>query len=126
MRRRFALAAEIVGGLHQAHAENLLPHAVDGHARGERVVFGEEPAREAQAIARQCGGHRRQDAGRVGFHAVALLVVGAAVKSVGEWLLVRALFHHQRRGAAARDFAEVEIEAVLFGGEFAIRFVGTQ
>ena len=43
---------------------------------------------------------------------------------MGEWLLVGALFHHQRDGAAAGDFAEVEIEAVLLGGEFAIRFVG--
>ena len=124
VRGRFALAAEIVGGLDQAHAENLLPHAVDGHARGERVVFGEEPAGEAEAIARQRGGHRRQHRGGAGFHAVALLVVGAAIESVGERLLVRALFHDQRRGAAAGDFAEVEIEAVLLGGELAIGLVG--
>ena len=94
MRGRISLAPEILGGLHQAHAENLLPHAVDGHARGERLVLAEKPAGEAQAVARQGGGHGRQRLGRVGLNPIPLLVVGAAVKNVCERLLIRAFLHH--------------------------------
>ena len=126
MRGRFALTAEIVGRLDQAHAENLLPHAIDGHARGQRMIFGKEPAREAEPIARHRGCHRRQHRRRAGLHAIALLIVRAAVERVGERLLVCALFHDQRHGAAAGDLAQVEIEAVLLAGEFAVGLVGTR
>ena len=126
MRGRFALAAEIVRGLDQAHAENLLPHAVDGHTGGERMLLGEEPLRETEAVARQGGSHRRQDRGRAGFHPVALLVVGAAVEDVGERLLSGALVHHQGNGAAAGDLAKVEIEAVLLRREFPVGLPGTR
>ena len=34
MARKIALRAEIRAGFHQARAEELLPHAVDRHARG--------------------------------------------------------------------------------------------
>ena len=124
VRGRLALAAEIVGGLDDADAENLLPHAIDGHARGERMIFGKEPARETEPVARHRGCHRRQHCRRAGLHAIALLIVRAAVERVRERLLVCALFHDKSGGAAARDLAEIEIEAVLLGGKLPIGFVG--
>ena len=50
MRGRLALAAEIVGGLDEAGAEDLLPHAVDGDARGERMLRTEQPLGEAEPV----------------------------------------------------------------------------
>ena len=38
MAGRLALDAEVLGGLDQADAEVLLPEAIDGDARGQRVV----------------------------------------------------------------------------------------
>ena len=85
-----------------------------------------EPSREARG---GCAAARRPSAAaprRVGLHAVALLIVCAAVEHVGERLLVGALFHHQRHGRRGSRSAAVEIEPVLFSGEFAIGLAGTR
>ena len=52
VRRRLALEAEVLGGLHQPDAEMLLPEPVDGHAGGQRVLGRRQPAGQAQAVAR--------------------------------------------------------------------------
>jgi len=41
----FALRAEVFVGFDDADAEELLPVAVDGDARGEGVIWRDEPAR---------------------------------------------------------------------------------
>ena len=37
MRRTRAIGAEITRGVHQSFPEVVLPHAIDHHARGERI-----------------------------------------------------------------------------------------
>ena len=49
MRGKTTLEAEVVLGLDDPAAEELLPFAVDRDARGERVLFGDEPLREVEA-----------------------------------------------------------------------------
>ena len=49
MRRRRSLRAEIVLGFDETSAEILLPDAVRGDARGERVVGCGQPASEVEA-----------------------------------------------------------------------------
>src|SRR4051812_16962252 len=99
MRRRIALAAEIVGGLHDSSPEDLLPHAIDSDAGGERMIRGEEPFRKAQPILRHVGGHRRQNRRGRGFYLLALLVVRAAIKDMRERRAIGALLHHVRESA---------------------------
>ena len=50
MRRRRSLRAEVLAGLDEAAAEELLPGAVDRDARGQRVLLVDEPAREAEPV----------------------------------------------------------------------------
>ena len=50
MRRGIALRAEVVFGLDNAPAEILLPDAIDDDARGERIVRGNNPAGEVEAV----------------------------------------------------------------------------
>ena len=56
--RVFALDAEVLGRLHDPGAEGMLPHPVDLHAGGQRVLGHDEPAGEPQAI----GGRPRASA----------------------------------------------------------------
>ena len=48
--REIALRAEVRAGFHQARAEELLPHAVNRHARGERMLTADQPVGEIQAV----------------------------------------------------------------------------
>ena len=43
MGRRLPSGAEVLGSPYQTPAKELLPHAVDGHARRERILFGQDP-----------------------------------------------------------------------------------
>ena len=49
MRRRFALRSEVLGGLHEAGAEDLLPEAIHGHAGRQGIRFVDKPLRQARA-----------------------------------------------------------------------------
>ena len=49
MRRRRALRAEIVLRIDDALSEIALPDAVDGDARGERIVAADQPMRQVEA-----------------------------------------------------------------------------
>ena len=51
-----ALHAEVVAGLDQALTEQLLPEAIDHHARGQRMVGLGEPLRQPQAVLRRALG----------------------------------------------------------------------
>ena len=51
MRRRLAEPAEIVRGLDEAAAEQVVPDAVGDHARGQRVVLPGQPGRQDAAPA---------------------------------------------------------------------------
>ena len=48
--RQLALRAEVRAGFYEAHAEELLPNAVDRHARGERVLAVHQPIGEIETI----------------------------------------------------------------------------
>ena len=66
MRRGFALRAELLGRFDDADAEQLLPQAIDGHARGERIVGVDEPIGQAEAIELRAAASRMQRRGHAG------------------------------------------------------------
>src|SRR5258708_7239964 len=76
MGRCFALLAEILGSADQSLAEKLLPHAIHGYPRGQRVPSADDPLRQSQAIAWELRGHGRQERWRFGrcFSAMAFVV----------------------------------------------------
>ena len=50
MDRVLALRSEIFGGLDDAGPEEVLPHPIDLHPRGQRVLGHEQPAGKAESI----------------------------------------------------------------------------
>ena len=79
-----ALRAEVFAGLDEAAAEELLPEAVDGDARGERVLparpaSGPAPAGWAAALAAAAAAA----AGVAGVDLVALAQEGSADPQIG-------------------------------------------
>ena len=60
MRRPLPHDAEVFCGLHQAGAEQLVPHAIHGHARRQRILRAHRPLRQRQAIVRLARRQRRQ------------------------------------------------------------------
>jgi hypothetical protein len=99
---QLAADAEVARRAHEARAEDLLPEAVDGDARRERVLGREQPARKAEAIAGGVFRHGRQGVGRVGVDRVAPFVVFPAEEDIGHRGLVP-LAHHMRDSAPRLD-----------------------
>ena len=62
MNRILALHAEVFGGLDDAGPEEVLPHAIDLHARGEGVLGRDQPPGKPESIGRATLGQRRQKA----------------------------------------------------------------
>ena len=98
-----ALRAEILGGLHDAGAEDLLPKAIDGDTGSERIRIIDEPLREAETVAGKRRVHRRKHARRGGLDLFALLVVHAAIEDVRHGVGVFVLAHDVCHGCAAQD-----------------------
>src|SRR5262249_57452613 len=63
MRGAFALLPEILAGLDQSAAEDLLPESIYRHPCRERVVFVDQPTGQSQAVDRRAFGHRGQHGG---------------------------------------------------------------
>ena len=63
VRRRRALTAEVVLGLDNPSAEVLLPHAIDGHARGQRVTRIHQPAGKVKPVGGAGSRHERRQHG---------------------------------------------------------------
>src|SRR6266699_1136694 len=78
MRGASALRAEILGRLDDAASEKLLPEAIHGGARGERIVLANQPACEAEPVRHLALRQRRQRRGRVRIYQVTLAEEGAA------------------------------------------------
>ena len=80
MDRPLALRAEIVHRLDDADAEEHLPEAIHGDARGQRIAAIHQPPRQAEAVLRPVrarrGENRRQSRG----HLFARRIVGAALQ----------------------------------------------
>ena len=80
MEGMFALQSEVLGSPHESLAEKHLPKVVDGHACGQRVFLGRQPAREAES----CAGFAFRPSGEslrdVGAHLVAVLIPDATHK----------------------------------------------
>ena len=97
VRRRRAHRAEVLARLDEAAPVQRLPEAVDHHARGQRVVAADQPARQAEAIRRQVVGHGRQRRRRVGVHALARRGERAAfAQRRRRPFVARLVLHHQR------------------------------
>ena len=77
------LAAEVVGGLDEAAAEEGLPEAIHRHAREQRMARVGEPACEAEAVARLIGWKGGEGGGGVGANGGAALIVFTALQNVG-------------------------------------------
>ena len=52
MRGQRALIAEVLLGLNNTYSEQPRPEAVHRHPRGQRIVFGDQPFRQTQPVAR--------------------------------------------------------------------------
>src|SRR6266705_550666 len=97
MRWPFALRAEIGGGFDKACAEELLPEAIHGDPRRERMVGADEPAREIEAIGRVAGRQRREHTRHTAWHWITTLIVLAALEDVGFARLFQFQHHHGGR-----------------------------
>ena len=114
MAGRIALRAEILGRLHQAGAEIHLPVAVDGHARGQRMLRAEQPLRHAQPVGRGVLGHGRKHGGDAGRHLLAVIAIVAATQNEGVARLGH-LRHHLRRHDIFLRLREPALEPIEFG-----------
>src|SRR2546425_6713025 len=117
-----ALRAEVLGSLDQASAEVVLPVAIDGAARRQRVGWVYQPLRQPQPVARQVLRHRRQarrNAGR-DFFAVVAIVAAAEHKRLARLLCLA--HHHRGRDAllelflAGSQVFELGIELAVWRG----------
>ena len=82
VRGPFTLRADVAGSFHETGAKELLPEAIHGHARRERMFGADEPPCEIEAIGgRTAGGQRRQHMRHAGRHRVAALIVLAAFEN---------------------------------------------
>src|SRR5262249_30080194 len=113
---RFALRAEIFGCPDEAGSEKLLPKAIDGNARGERVGRIDKPSRKTEPVAGQGGGHRRQNRRYGGRNFFARLIVLAAVKDLRHGRAAGVLLHDERSRAAAADGAPFGFDRLEFPG----------
>ena len=115
---RLALVAEVFEEADEATAEEGLPLAIDRDTGGERVLRGEEPAGERQAVGRGVlgeGGKERRNGGRdlfLGAEEFAAVMEERRTRVGG-----RALAHHERRLTARDLFAQVG-EGLGLSGQF--------
>ena len=117
MRRQHALRAEVLAREHDAGAEQLLPMAIGGDARGERVVAVDQPLGQAQPVARQVVGKRRKDLRRVGAHFLARIQKAAANEHVRLPLLVGGQLLHDRRLVRLVFFGEPPLDVLALRHE---------
>ena len=103
MRGWLALVAEVFEQAHETVPEEGLPLAIDRDARGERILWGEEPAGERQAVGRSVlreggekGRYRRRDG-------LLRAEVFAAVVEEGRTRVGSRAFAHHERGLAPRN-----------------------
>lgn len=123
-----ALHAKIFTGFNEAKAEESLPVTVDDDASGERLFGTDEPAGEAQAIARSLGGEWRQESGRGKRDFFQVHLVVAAIKDEGVAGLV-VIHHHDARiliSFEAIEFTEEVIDLGVEDGEDLLKKVAAQ
>ena len=123
MRRHVALGAEVLARGDEARAEELLPVAVHGDPRHQRIRLVHQPVGEAQPVAGEILRHRRQRRGRSGEDALARLVVVAAVEHVGGRLASRHLLHDMGDRTAASQFPPLGVDFESAIGEAAVLLV---
>ena len=94
--RKLAPDAEILGGLHQAGSEELLPEAIDRDPSGERITGIDEPFREIHACRGLSGflqgGQKLRSVARDQFAGVIVLSAFHAMSRAH----LLALLHHHR------------------------------
>ncbi len=120
MRRPFALGPKILRGFYQAGAKKLLPQPIDLYSGGERMVFGDQPTRQIEAIGCLTARQRRQHGGNTAGHRITTFVILAALENVSDAICLQFL-HDHRRGQGV-----FQIIALLFliGSLFQQRFKG--
>ena len=123
VRRGLPLRAEVLAGRHQPGAEHQLPEPVHGHPAGQGVRVVDEPPGQAETIAGQRLGHRRQRRRGAREDRSRRLVVHPAAQHVGRCLAVRTLLHHVGDAAAPPDLAPLVVDRLPPGLEPAVRLV---
>ena len=96
------LRPEVVARLDQAHAEVVLPEAVDRHPGHERVAGVHQPARQAEPVGRLALGDAGEALRHVGGDDLPLAPEVAPHQDVGLPRLLL-LLHHHRRGDGPVD-----------------------
>ena len=117
MAGRVALRAEIVLGLYDSDAEVALPESVHGDPGRERVVVGDQPARQAQPIARQIGLHPGQDSQRARLDRIAATGEVALHVDIGIARLGQVAHDHRPRdlGQLLSEFADLLLLGLELG-----------
>ena len=116
--RRLALVAEVLERAHEAAAEEGLPLAVDRDARGERVLRGEEPAGERQAVGRGVFGQGREERRHGRRNLLLRAEVFAAMMAEGRTGMGFGALAHHEGGLAARDLFPQVGERLGVDGQF--------
>src|SRR5690349_619144 len=99
MRRQLPHDAEIFAGADNASAEYLLPEAVHGHARHERILWPNNPPGETEPVLGQVRRQGRQSVRRIWLDRVTALVVLTSEQHIGH-RLPRPLLHDMSHRAA--------------------------
>ena len=82
MRRSLPHNPEVIGCLHKSGAEQLIPHAIDGDPRRQRVLGAYRPFRQGQPIVGLTARQRRQVVRCVGLYALGARRVHASRQNV--------------------------------------------
>src|SRR5437773_1854505 len=107
MGRRLALETEIFCRAHQAAPKEGLPLAIDSDARGQGIVRRDKPAREAEAVARQAVGKRRDRGNDAGLDAFGRLEEFAALVDKGRARIFGRTLVQDERGRRRWWFAQL-------------------
>ena len=70
--------AEVFGGFDDAGSEELIPHAIYGHASGERICGAHGPLGQSKAVVRFARWQRRQKVRSIGLYPLSASGVNAA------------------------------------------------
>ena len=110
--RAFALQAEVFDSAHESLAEEHLPEMIHGHAGGEGILLGGQPARQSETRARLIRGPADERRWDVRGHLVAVLIPDAADEYEGvAGLLALGEDHDVQLAAGGLGFAELALGA---------------
>ena len=100
MRWRVALHAKVLGGFHNSPAEVVHPDSIHGHARDQRILRINEPARQSEPVRGLIFRERMQNCRYARAHFLPLVQEAAANEDVSFPRLGQ--FFHDHRGGGSK------------------------